>query len=69
MEYEVGSEIGRYYPVSTEDDKEKFAKYKKKAEEIKGLYLSGRLADYKYYDMDKALMAARETLNKILNDN
>jgi len=66
LEYEVGSEIGRYYPVSTEDDKEKFAKYKKKAEEIKGLYLSGRLADYKYYDMDKALMAARETLNKII---
>jgi len=67
-EFKLNSGLERFYPVSTVEDKEKLEKYKEKAKEIKGLYLSGRLADYKYYDMDKALIAARETLNKILED-
>lgn len=69
MEFEVGKGMERYYPVSKPEDKVLLERYKEKARSIKGLYLSGRLADYKYYDMDKALIAARETLNKILEEN
>lgn len=69
LEFEVDSDLERYYPVSTPNDKILFEKYKELEKDIKGLYLSGRLADYKYYDMDKALIAARETLNKILKNN
>lgn len=66
IQYELGSGIDRYYPVSTKEDKEKFAKYKEKASKVKGLFLSGRLANYKYYDMDKSLIAAREALGEFL---
>lgn len=65
--FERGTDLERYYPVNTMEDKEKFAKYAEEAKNVEGLYLSGRLADYKYYDMDKALIAARDTLGKILN--
>lgn len=68
-EFQVDGELERYYPLSTKEDKIKLQKYKDKVKESKGLYLSGRLADYKYYDMDKALIAARDTLGKILEDN
>lgn len=68
IQYEVGSDIDRFYPVSTQEDKEKFAKYKEKASKIKGLFLSGRLANYKYYDMDKSLIAAREALTDFLEE-
>lgn len=67
-EFKVGGKLGRFYPISTENDKELLSKYNAKAEKVKGLYLSGRLAHYKYYDMDKSLMAARDTLNKILEE-
>lgn len=68
MKFERGKNLERYYPLSTLPDKEILSMYLKDAENVKGLYLSGRLADYKYYDMDKALIAAREKLDKILSD-
>ena len=67
--FTLNSDLERYYPVNTLDDKEKLEKYLKDAESTKGLYLSGRLADYKYYDMDKSLIAAREKLSIILKEN
>lgn len=69
LNFKPSNNMERYYPTSTEKDKETFEKYKSLSKEIKGLYLSGRLADYKYYDMDKALMSARNTLNEILEAN
>lgn len=67
-EFKVDSDLERYYPLNREDDKVKHKKYLDEASKIKGLYLSGRLADYKYYDMDKALIAAREALQVILKE-
>lgn len=58
--------LERYYPLSQPDDKKMYNKYKEKADEIEGLYLTGRLADYKYYDMDKAIIAADEKLKEIM---
>lgn len=64
--FEIGKGLERYYPLSTVKDKEILEKYLNDSEEIEGLYLAGRLADYKYYDMDKALIAARNKLELIL---
>lgn len=64
--FELNKGLERYYPLSTLVDKETLAKYLEDAENVKGLYLAGRLADYKYYDMDKSLVAAREKLQLIL---
>lgn len=66
--FERNTNLDRYYPLSTDFDKEIYSKYKKDADVINGLYLAGRLADYKYYDMDKALITADEKLSIILGD-
>lgn len=65
-QFEVGKDLERYYPLNTPNDKIKHKEYLEEVKNVKGLYLSGRLADYKYYDMDKALVAAREKLQLIL---
>ena len=46
-----------YYPVPTSKNKEIYEMYKKLAEEDekKGIYFIGRLANYKYYNMDTAI--------------
>jgi UDP-galactopyranose mutase len=53
-----------YYPVPTKETSELYNKYKELADKISNLYLLGRLAEYKYYDMDdvveKALNLAEE---------
>lgn len=49
-----------YYPVLTEQSKQQYAKYKALADEIPNLICCGRLADFKYYNMDQALERALE---------
>lgn len=50
-----------YYPVLTEESQEQYAQYRDAAEKIPNLILCGRLADFKYYNMDQALERALET--------
>ena len=62
-EYSEPFELGkneRYYPIPKEDNIQLYKKYCKDAKQIKNLYLLGRLGDYKYYDMDKAVLRAME---------
>lgn len=49
-----------YYPILTEDSKALYQKYQDDLSEIPNLYLCGRLADFKYYNMDQALERALE---------
>ena len=55
-----------YYAIINEANNALYAKYKAEADKIPGLYLLGRLAEYKYYNMDtiteKALALADELL-------
>jgi UDP-galactopyranose mutase len=44
-----------YYPVPTDRNKEIYEKYKQLANEEKNVYFVGRLANYKYYNMDAAI--------------
>ena len=42
-----------YYPVPTEENRKKYLQYKTEAQKLKNVYFVGRLAEYKYYNMDQ----------------
>lgn len=54
-----------YYPVLTAENIERNAEYSKKLSAIRNLFFCGRLADYKYYDMDKAIARAFEKFREL----
>lgn len=68
-DYTLGKE--RFYPINNDRNNELAEKYRELAKGVKNVRFGGRLADYKYFDMDdtvrKALDDAKEELN--INDN
>lgn len=55
-----------YYPIPNEENRLLYKKYRKEARKLKGVYFLGRLADYKYYNMDEVVALALELFeNKI----
>ena len=67
-EYSEFFELGkneRYYPIPNPQNSELYAKYLKEAESLPNVYFLGRLGDYKYYDMDKAISRAIELYEEI----
>ncbi|MFR2144327.1 MAG: UDP-galactopyranose mutase, partial [Faecalimonas sp.] len=62
--WKVGMEP--YYPVNNEQNNKLFEEYKKLADQEKNVIFGGRLGNYKYYDMDKVIEAALETVEKEL---
>ena len=52
-------ETDPYYPIPRPDNREHFAKYEAEAAKLNGsVMFAGRLADYKYYNMDQACARA-----------
>ncbi len=47
-----------YYPVNDDRNTELYARYKELARREKKIHFGGRLAEYKYYDMDGVIAAA-----------
>lgn len=47
-----------YYPVLTAESQKQYAQYRDAAEKIPNLILCGRLADFRYYNMDQAVERA-----------
>jgi len=47
-----------YYPINDQKNQELFQKYKKLSMREKTVTFGGRLGSYKYYDMDKVILAA-----------
>jgi len=67
-EYSEFFELGkneRYYPIPKDENTELYNKYLEKAKNLKNVYFLGRLGDYKYYDMDKAILRAIELFEEI----
>ena len=62
VKWEKGMEA--YYPVNDEANQKILAQYQKLAEKESGVLFGGRLASYKYYDMDKVIEAALEAVSK-----
>lgn len=65
-EYSVDWEEGMepYYPVNDSRNQELYQKYALLAEKEKGMIFGGRLAEYKYYDMDKVIESALSIADK-----
>src|SRR5690606_30942053 len=49
-----------YYPVPNEKNAKIYEKYKAEAEALTDVYFVGRLANYKYFNMDEAFKNALE---------
>ena len=65
LPYSEGEEMEPYYPVLTTESKEKYQKYRLLAEKVPGLFCCGRLADFKYYNMDEALENAQTLCERL----
>lgn len=63
QQYEIGSGKDPYYPIPSDVTDSLYQKYKKLAETYRNLVLCGRLADYKYYNMDQAISAVFKKLD------
>lgn len=53
-----------YYPINNEKNNVLYEKYAALAKKEKNVIFGGRLGEYKYYDMDKVLMAALKCVQK-----
>ena len=62
--YSPGTDIP-YYPVFTKENRELYNKYKKEVQQLENIILVGRLAEYKYYDMDDIVKRALEVFGEL----
>ena len=62
LTYAPEAELGNipYYPVNTKESDTLYQKYLEEAEQYKNLFLCGRLAEFKYYNMDICIEHALE---------
>lgn len=58
LPYQEGAQQEPYYPVLTEQSQKQYESYRRAAEAVPNLVCCGRLADFKYYNMDQALERA-----------
>lgn len=59
------SEGEPYYPFPTKECKEQFAKYQEEMEKETNIYFLGRLAQYRYYNMDAVVQEALKLFEAI----
>ena len=57
-----------YYPVFTDESKDRYQAYVDLLKDIPNIYLLGRLAEYKYYNMDAIVEAALHFCNTLLEN-
>jgi len=55
-----------YYPVPNPDNQALYLKYKAMAEKEKGVCFVGRLASYKYFNMDQAILTSLEMFDELV---
>lgn len=58
-----------YYPVPNERNHQIYEKYKEKADLLQNVYFVGRLANYKYFNMDQAFRNALDLFNSLEASN
>jgi len=55
-----------YYPIFTDENQKNYQKYLEYSKRVENLVLVGRLAEYKYYDMDDIIERALEVFEKYI---
>lgn len=63
--FKEGNGTEPFYPIPTEESKEQYMRYKQLADTFGNLVLCGRLAEYKYYNMDQAVASVLSKINKL----
>lgn len=61
----TGEDVEPYYPIPTVESEKAYERYKVLAEKYKNLHLCGRLAEYKYYNMDQVIERALECCDNL----
>lgn len=73
LPYKAGERQEPYYPVLTEESQKMHEEYAAMAGRVENLYCCGRLADFKYYNMDqaldRALQVAEKLIKRLLHEN
>ena len=66
-DYDPNGEKGNtpYYPIQNDENIAQYEKYKELADEFNNIYLCGRLAQYKYYNMDAVINEALKLADEI----
>ena len=65
-EWKQGEEA--YYPVNDEKNQKLYEQYAEMSKKEKNVIFGGRLAEYKYYDMDDVIKSALDTAKRILSN-
>lgn len=67
LQYDKDADIGNipYYPVVTEESNEIYSKYLTEVKKFHNIFLCGRLAEFKYYNMDICIEHALEYFERI----
>ena len=55
-----------YYPVNNDKNQKLYTQYVELAKKEKNVIFGGRLAEYKYYDMDDVIKSALDVVKKVL---
>ena len=55
-----------YYPINNEKNQKMYACYLELARALPNLHLGGRLAEYKYYDMQDTIKSALNLSEKLI---
>lgn len=56
-----------YYPIPMKRNEKLYAKYKEEADKLKNIYFVGRLAQYKYLNMDQVIKEAINLFNLLID--
>lgn len=65
VKYIKGESISPFYPVITEETKKRHKKYVEEANKYGNIFLCGRLADFRYYNMDDCILHAFDVFDSI----
>src|SRR5690606_37633077 len=65
-QFRLGKEM--YYPINDDQNNEIYKQYKEKADKETKYLFGGRLAEYKYYDMNAVIVSALSMVKKELHE-
>jgi len=67
LKFDINNEETKfpYYSINNEVNNALYQKYKDKISKIKNIHLCGRLAEYRYYNMDAATLRAMQLIDEI----
>lgn len=65
--YVKNKSLAPFYPVITDDTKMKYKKYIDESKKYKNIFLCGRLAEFRYYNMDDCILHAFDVFDEVKN--